>query len=341
MAGIQFYRETFVTDLFIASACFVCNIQLASESRLAVGVRTCYTLNAMIVCEEEIQMLLHVIEHTIHHSIGLLPFLFVTYLIMEYIEHKAGKKTEQMVKRSGKCGPLIGGVLGIVPQCGFSAAASNLYAGRIVTLGTLLAVFLSTSDEMLPILISAKVEPVIICKILGIKVLIGVVAGFLTDIFLRKKFHGEEDHLKIDHMCEHGHCHCDEGKIGKSALVHTLQIFFFIVVITFVLNLLIEFVGEETLAGILSGKPVIGPLLAGIVGLIPNCAASVLITQLYLEGMLGAGAMMAGLLVGAGVGILVLFRVNDDTKENLKVTALLYTIGVLAGIIIEIAGLKF
>lgn len=286
-------------------------------------------------------MILHVIEHTIHHSIGLLPFLFVTYLVMEYIEHKAGKKAEQLVKKSGSFGPLIGGTLGIVPQCGFSAAASNLYAGRIITLGTLLAVFLSTSDEMLPILISAKVEPVTICKILGIKVLIGVIAGFAIDFILKKRSYKEEEKLKIEHMCEHEHCHCGEGKIGKSALVHTLQVFLFIVTITFVLNLLIEFVGEETLAGFLSGKPVIGPLIAGLVGLIPNCASSVVITQLYLEGMLGAGAMMAGLLVGAGVGTLILFRVNDDIKENIKIVVLLYGIGTLAGIIIETAGLVF
>lgn len=286
-------------------------------------------------------MIVHVIEHTVHHSIGLLPFLFVTYLVMEYIEHKAGKKAEQMVKKSGSFGPFIGGTLGIVPQCGFSAAASNLYAGRIITLGTLLAVFLSTSDEMLPILISAKVEPVTICKILGAKVIIGVVAGFVIDFVLRKRSDKEEEPLKIEHMCEHEHCHCGEGKISKSALVHTLQVFLFIVIITFVLNLLIEFVGEETLAGFLSGKPVIGPLVAGFVGLIPNCASSVVITQLYLEGMLGAGAMMAGLLVGAGVGTLILFRVNDDIKENIKIVALLYGIGTFAGIIIETAGLVF
>lgn len=286
-------------------------------------------------------MILHVIEHTILHSIRLLPFLFVTYLAMEYIEHKAGKKAEQMVKKSGSFGPFIGGILGIVPQCGFSAAASNLYAGRLITLGTLLAVFLSTSDEMLPILISAKVEPMVIGRLLGVKVLIGMVAGFFADSILGKKLFGKEEHLKIEHMCEHEHCHCNEGKIGKSALVHTLQVFFFIIIITLVLNLLIELVGEETLAGFLSGKPVIGPVVAGLVGLIPNCAASVVITQLYLEGMLSAGAMMAGLLVGAGVGVLVLFRVNDDLKENLKITALLYGIGVIAGIIIEIAGLIF
>ena len=286
-------------------------------------------------------MIVHVIEHTIHHSIGLLPFLFVTYLAMEYIEHKAGKRAEQIVKKSGSFGPFIGGILGIIPQCGFSAAASNLYAGRLITLGTLLAVFLSTSDEMLPILISAKIEPVVIGKILGIKALIGIVAGLLTDGIVRRKIKKEEEPLKIEHMCEHEHCHCNEGKIGKSALVHTLQVFFFIVVITLILNLLIELVGEEVLTGLLSGKPVIGPLIAGLVGLIPNCAASVVITQLYLEGMLGAGAMMAGLLVGAGVGVLVLFRVNDNLKENFRIVALLYGIGVIAGIIIETAGLMF
>jgi len=286
-------------------------------------------------------MILHVIEHTILHSIRLLPFLFVTYLAMEYIEHKAGKKAEQMVKKSGSFGPFIGGILGIVPQCGFSAAASNLYAGRLITLGTLLSVFLSTSDEMLPILISAKVDPTVIGRILGVKVLIGMVAGFFADSVIGKKLFGNVEHLKIEHMCEHEHCHCNEGKIGKSALVHTLQVFFFIIIITFVLDFLIELVGEETLAGLLSGKPVIGPVIAGLVGLMPNCAASVVITQLYLEGMLGAGAMMAGLLVGAGVGVLVLFRVNDDVKENIKITALLYGIGVIAGITIEIAGLMF
>lgn len=288
-------------------------------------------------------MTLHVVEHAIRHAIEdgikVLPFLFVTYLVMEYIEHKAGKKAEQAIKKAGSFGPLIGGVMGIIPQCGFSAAASNLYAGRIITLGTLLAVFLSTSDEMLPILISEQVSISTIGKILAVKAAIGIVAGFLIDMMFKKQLHQEEEELRIEHMCDHEHCHCNEGKIGRSALKHTLQIFFFIFVITLVLNLLIEMVGEDALAGILSGKPVIGPLVAGLVGLIPNCAASVVITQLYLEGMLSAGAMLAGLLVGAGVGVLVLFRVNDNLKENLKITVILYIIGVLAGMITETAGL--
>lgn len=285
-------------------------------------------------------MIFHVVEHTLLDSIKLLPFLFVTYLIMEYIEHKAGNKTQHMIKKSGKMGPFIGGLLGIVPQCGFSAAASNLYAGRIITMGTLLAVFLSTSDEMLPILISEQVAIPVIIKILAVKALIGVAAGFIIDLFIRKKT-DEEDHLRIDHICDHEHCHCNEGRIVVSAFRHTIQIFLFIILITFILNILIETIGEETLAGFLSGMPVFGPIVAGLVGLIPNCASSVIITQLYLEGVLSAGSMMAGLLVGAGVGVLVLFRVNDKIKENIQITALLYIIGVIAGIIIETAGLAF
>lgn len=288
-------------------------------------------------------MLLDAIIDTVMDTFKLLPFLFVTYLIMEYIEHKAGDKAEQLVQRAGRFGPFIGGVLGIVPQCGFSAAASNLYAGRIITLGTLISIFLSTSDEMLPILISEQVMPFTILKILGVKVLIGIFAGFAIDMVIRKRRHCgiEHEHLKIEEMCHHQHCHCGEGKIWRSALSHTLQITLFIVIISFVLNLLIGLAGEESLSGFLSSKPVLGPLLAGIIGLIPNCAASVVLTQLYLEGVLNGGSMIAGLLVGAGVGLLVLFRVNEDIKENIKITILLYGIGSIAGILIETAGLTF
>lgn len=288
-------------------------------------------------------MILDAIIDTLIDAIKLLPFLFVTYLAMEYIEHKAGSRAEKMVQKAGRFGPLIGGVLGVVPQCGFSAAASNLYAGRIITLGTLISIFLSTSDEMLPIFISEQVPVITILKILGVKVLIGMAAGFVIDMVVRKKKHDnvEHEHLKIEEMCNHQNCHCGEGKIWKSALSHTLQIFLFIVIVSFVLNLLIGMIGEDRLSVILTGKPVLGPVLAGIVGLIPNCAASVVLAQLYLEGMLSAGSMIAGLLVGAGVGLLVLFRINDELKENFKITMLLYAIGVISGIIIETAGLVF
>lgn len=288
-------------------------------------------------------MILDVIADTLIDAIKLLPFLFVTYLVMEYIEHKAGDRAGEMVRKAGKFGPLIGSVLGIFPQCGFSAAASNLYAGRVITLGTLISIFLSTSDEMLPIFISEQAPVMTVLKILGVKVVIGMAAGFLTDLVIRKKQRGEaeHEHLKIEEMCRHQHCHCAEGKIVKSAFSHTMQIFFFIAVVSFLLNLLIAVIGEESLSGILSGKQVLGPVLAGLVGLIPNCAASVVLTQLYLEGLLSAGSMIAGLLVGAGVGLLVLFRVNKNGKENLKITLMLYVTGVISGMIIEAAGLVF
>lgn len=286
-------------------------------------------------------MIWNVIYDTLLDGIKLLPFLFVTYLAMEYIEHKAGSKAERMIRKSGRFGPVIGGVLGIVPQCGFSTAAANFYAGRIITLGTLFAVFLSTSDEMLPILISEQVSPGIIGKILGTKALISMIAGFLIDFVISHHNTLHDEPLKIEHICDHEHCHCGEGKIWKSALRHTLQIFVFILLVSFFLNLVIGLAGKEALSGFLIEMPVLGPALAGLVGLIPNCAASVAITQLYLEGVLNAGSVMSGLLTSSGVGLLVLFRVNESKQENLKITAILYGIGIVSGIMIEAAGLTF
>lgn len=277
-------------------------------------------------------------------SVKLLPFLFVTYLAMEYLEHKTSDKSNQLVERSGKIGPLYGSLLGIVPQCGFSAAATNLYAGRVITLGTLIAIYLSTSDEMLPILISEKVSILLILKILFVKVVIGMIAGFAID-FIHQKFlrftHMKDPHHlpDIHHMCEHEHCHCDEKGIFPSALKHTVEIFVYILVIGFLLNLVIAYIGEDTLSSFILNRPVIGELAAGLIGLIPNCAASVVITQLYLEGLLSAGPMMAGLLVSAGVGLLVLFKVNDHPRENLKILGLLYAIGVVSGLLIELFGI--
>lgn len=267
-------------------------------------------------------------------TIKLIPFLFLAYLAMEYLEHKMGERTQDFVERAGKWGPLVGGLTGVVPQCGFSAAASNLYAGKLITLGTLLAIYLSTSDEMLFLLISAPRDKVSLEEILGIlamKAVIGIIAGFIVDMIFKRK----EEHIHIHDICEQEHCHCEDG-VWRSALRHTLKIASFLLVITFLLDLALFFIGEETLKNLLMNRPVLGPVLAGIVGLIPNCAASVAITELYLVDALNMGAMMSGLLVGAGVGLLVLFRVNHDRKENLKVVGLLYLIGVAVGILIEI-----
>lgn len=277
--------------------------------------------------------MIDVILDTLLDVVKLLPFLFLTYLAMEYLEHKTGDKAETIVKKAGRFGPVIGGALGIVPQCGFSAAASNLYAGRVISLGTLMAIYLSTSDEMLPILISEQASPGVIVKILLAKALIGMTAGMVIDTLLRKR--GLEEHEHIHDICEHEHCHCEKG-IFRSALSHTAQITFFILLITFALNLLLNFVGEDVLANLILSKPVVGPILASLVGLIPNCAGSVVITQLYLENVIGIGAAMAGLLTGSGVGLLVLFRVNHNRKENLRILGLLYGIGVLAGVVTDL-----
>lgn len=279
-----------------------------------------------------------IILDTLMDGIRLLPFLLITYIVMEYIEHKMSAGTRRAVQASGRFGPLIGSVAGIFPQCGFSAAAASLYAGRVITRGTLIAIFLSTSDEMLPVFISQRVPVNIILSILGMKVVIGMAAGFLIDLvapLIEKK---PEREIDIHHMCEHDHCHCEEG-IFKSALVHTAQIFFFILLVSFILNLVIAGVGEESLTEIILNRPLIGSLLSGLVGLIPNCAASVVITQLYLDGAMSLGAMMSGLLVGAGVGLIVLFKTNDSLKENLRITAVLYAVGVLAGIVIDFLGI--
>lgn len=286
-------------------------------------------------------MLIDAVIDTLVDGVKLLPFLFLTYLVMEYIEHKAGGRAQQIMQRSGNFGPVIGGILGVVPQCGFSAAASNLYAGRIITLGTLFSVFLSTSDEMLPIFISEKVAFATMFRILAFKAIVGIAAGLVIDFVIRKTRKKEPEELRIDHLCEHQHCHCGEGKILQSAVSHTLQVFGFILIISLILNLLIGAVGQQQLASFISTKPVLGPVLAGLVGLIPNCASSVVLTQLYLEGVLGAGAMIGGLLAGQGVGLLVLYSVNDDLKENIRITVLLYVIGVAVGIITEMLGIAF
>ena len=240
--------------------------------------------------------MLDVVLDTLVDGVKLLPFLFLTYLAMEYIEHKTTAKTKNTIKKSGKLGPLVGGILGAFPQCGFSTAGSNLYAGRVITLGTLISIYLSTSDEMLPVFLSEKVPMTTILSMIAVKAVIGMVAGFIIDFVIR---------------------------IRKSSQEQAVEDF------------IIDLYLEDSIAGIILDRPVLGSILSGIVGLIPNCAASVVITQLYVEGVISIGATMSGLLVGAGAGLIVLFKENRDIKENIKIVALLYAIGVACGIIID------
>jgi len=285
--------------------------------------------------------MLEILEHTLLDSIKLLPFLFITYLLMEFLEHKTSSKMKATIEKSGKYGPLLGGILGLVPQCGFSVMATNLYMGRIITIGTLISIYLTTSDEMLPILISEKVPATAILKILAVKLLIGVIAGIIIDLVFskfknRKNVQAKQEESQHE-FCEHEHCHCEEG-ILKSATRHTVSIFVFILAITFILNLIIHSIGEDTLSNLLLNNKFLGPVIASFIGLIPNCASSVIITQLYVQKIISAAIMISGLLVNAGVALLVLFRVNRNIKENIKITTIIYGIGVISGIVLELIG---
>ena len=309
----------------------------------------------------------HVLEHSIEDTLYLIPFLFVTYLAMEWLEHKAGDKAEEAVRRAGAAGPVVGAVVGIVPQCGFSAAAATLWAGRVITLGTLFAVFLSTSDEMLPIFLAEQVDPMTILKIMGVKLMIGMVMGFVVDAAVRLARRDREK-LRIHELCERDHCHCngecdaceqnpelaydyqhdeehehhhEHSSILRSALKHTAQVAVFIFLITLVLDGVLEVVGEDAIGAFLGSNPALSVFGSALVGLTPNCAASVVIAQLYVDGALGAGAMMAGLLVSAGVGLLVLFRTNRQVRQNLIVLAGLWATGVFWGLIITAFGITF
>ena len=287
-----------------------------------------------------LKQVLDIILDTLLDSVKLLPFLFITYLLMEELEHKTGGKAKNRIRSAGKSGPVWGALLGVIPQCGFSAAASSLYAGHVITVGTLLAIFLSTSDEMLPIMISEAVAPVVIVKILAAKVIIGMISGLVVEFLYVGVMKKHEKEMDIHVVCEEEHCSCEDG-IFRSAFKHTLKIFAYILIISFLLNVVIGFIGEDTLAGFFTAMPLVGEAVAALVGLIPNCASSVVITELYLGGIIGAGAMMSGLLVNAGVGLLVLFRLNRDWKQNAGIVAALYGLGVFWGVIIRVCGIVF
>lgn len=280
---------------------------------------------------------------TIKDTASLLPFLFVTYVVMEWLERRTEERSVEMLSGMGRFGHLLGAGIGLIPQCGFSAGAASLYSGGVITSGTLIAVFLSTSDEMLPIFISSSVGGGVIAKILALKFVIALVSGLAVDAAMRAFGIGKHSNKHIHDLCEREHCGCEdeEGGIIRSAAVHTLKITIFIFLISLILSLLVGFMGRDALMNAMEGSGVIGTIVAGLIGLIPNCAASVVITQMYLEGILSVGQLMAGLLVGAGVGILVLVRTNVHHKENAAIIGLLLVLGVVWGIVIDAIGISF
>ena len=255
-------------------------------------------------------------------TLKLIPFLFLSFVIMEILEHKLTSKKK--LAKLNKFGPLAGATLGIVPQCGFGALASNLYASRVISLGTLIAIYLATSDEMVPIMISEQMALDKILPILFYKFLLGLFFGILIDIVYKKKVSNE-----IHHFCEEEHCNCDDG-IVKSSIIHTLKIAFFILIVNLVLNCVID---KELISSFVSNNKILSPIIMSIVGLIPNCAASVVITELYLSKIITFGTLMAGLLSSSGVGLLILFRQNKNIKENFIVLVLLVVIASIGGLI--------
>ena len=276
--------------------------------------------------------MLDIILDTLIDLLKIIPFLFVAFLIMEYFEHSLSKKKD--ILKNKKVGPIVGSFLGVIPQCGFSVMATNLFSSRVITIGTLIAIYLSTSDEMLPILITNKVSFKLIVFILLIKIVVGIIFGYIIDFFWKKK------ESKDFSICDDDHCHCEKG-IFKSSLIHTLKISSYILITTFLLNTLIYYLGEDTISKILLKNNFFGPFLASLVGLIPNCSASIILTELYLSKVITTGMLIGGLLTGSGIGLLVLFKVNKDKKENFFILISIYLIGVLVGIIFDLLKISF
>lgn len=289
---------------------------------------------------EFFHLLWHSLLHTLIDTAKVVPFLFLTYLLMEFLEHKAGGAPERWLRGSGKIGPLVGGALGVLPQCGFSAAATSFYTGRMITTGTLIAVYLSTSDEMLPILISSGAPIPTILKLIGTKLAVGIGAGFTIDGITRLVWRGKkvEQEPGIEELCERENCDCGD-RFVLSALKHTAYITIFLLLFTFALNIGIELVGEENIKTVVLNRPVLGSILSAIVGLIPNCASSVVLTSLFVDGVLSSGALLSGLMVNAGVGLAILFRNNRPVKDSLRVVAILFGISVACGILIDLTPL--
>lgn len=311
-----------------------------------------------------------VLADSVIDTLKLIPFLFVTYLAMEALEHFASNKVKEAVEHAGAAGPVVGALLGALPQCGFSAMAATLFSGRVVTAGTLVAVILSTSDEMIPVFVAHQ-EPVSrMLAIIAIKVVLGIVAGLLLDLVLRLLHRAGDGHAHIHELCEREHCHCEEADeldedeghdehvghgdhgdhydhghrhghshshhgawgIVRSACVHTAQVTVFIFLISLLFGLIIEGLGVDSIRSVLAYHPVRATFVAALVGLIPNCGASVAIAELFLDGTLATGPMIAGLLSSGGVGLLVLWRTNANARQNVYVTLLVYGVAVLAGL---------
>lgn len=279
-------------------------------------------------------LFIDIVKDTLLDCLKMLPFLFLAFLLLEAVEHHAGSKISSVLAKSGKAGPLAGALLGCVPQCGFSVFSANLYSGGVITLGTLISVFIATSDEAIIIMISNRDKGFEILKLLIVKVIIATVFGYIIDLICSKHPFSSEKH--VGDLCRDCGCHDEHNGILKPAIHHTLKILGFLVVIVFALNLAVETLGIDRISRLMLGNSIFQPFIAAAIGLIPNCAASVLITELYLEGAISFASVVAGLCTGAGAGLIVLFRENHSVKENIKIIGILYVIAVASGMIITV-----
>ena len=276
--------------------------------------------------------MLDVIKDGLFDTLKILPYLLITFILLEFIEHKLSHKNKEMLSKNKKYGPVIGSILGALPQCGFSSMASELFSSRVITIGTIVAVYLSTSDEMLPIMLSENVNILLLLKIIGFKVLVGMIIGVIIDLIIKTK----EESNHIHDLCEEEHCKCEKDGIILSSIKHTLKIGLFILIANLLINVIIFKVGEDNISKILLNKNIFTYFLASLVGLIPNCASSVIMTELYLSKLITTGTLLSGLLTGSGIGILILFKTNKNLKENLLILSIIYFIGIIIGMLVDL-----
>jgi hypothetical protein len=269
--------------------------------------------------------------HFVLENLLLLPFLLGTYLVLEMIERKSGGALESFFSRSRSFGPLIGASAGIIPQCGVSAAAASLFSAGVISIGTLLAVFFSTSDEMLPVLISNKIPFWVVGRIVALKFSFALVVGFVIDFILKSLKLSRRD-VSVGELCQSSHCGCScHHGVVRPALIHTFEVFFFILIIAGGIKLLLHFFGTHFFDTMKVSIPFVGELVSAAFGLVPNCAVSVVSTQLFVEGMISPGVLMANSFTSSGVGLLVLFRTNRSLKENFVILAVVYFLGAFLG----------
>ncbi|MBE6984446.1 MAG: hypothetical protein E7434_02310 [Ruminococcaceae bacterium] len=284
------------------------------------------------------EMLCHCVTDALIDGAWSIPILFIAYLLMELLENSQKLNEAVLHRHSKKAGPIIGSFLGIIPQCGISGAAATLFSTGSISVGTMLAVFFATSDEMLPLMLSSIGKQIDLTSLLLIvlgKAALAIVLGYMADLILKRFVRSQKD---IHSFCEREHCACEEeeGNVFLSALKHTLKIALMLILVNIVLNVLFELIGMESLSASILSTPVIGEIIVALFGLIPNCSVSIIITQSYLNGLIGLGGLFAGLLSNAGIGLLVLFRTNKNLKENLSITTVLYLLSVISGFLINI-----